>query len=46
MKGKPSVDNKAVNRRHSEAALQPWVLRNETHLHSAFTITAPLPLRV
>lgn len=34
--------NKGMKRRHSEAALQPWVMRNDAHLRSAFKRAATI----
>ena len=35
-KRKPLTPHNAGKRRHSDAALQPWVMRNNPHLRSAF----------
>ena len=41
-KKKPLVPCSARKRRHSDAALQPWVMRNNPHLRSAFKRAATI----
>lgn len=38
----PPTNNKEVKRRHSEAALRPWVMRNDSHLRSVFKRAATI----
>jgi hypothetical protein len=41
-KRKHLTPNKPAKRRHSEAALRPWVMRNDAHLRSAFKRAATI----
>jgi len=41
-KKKPPALHNAGKRRHSDAALQPWVMRNNPHLRSAFKRAATI----